>query len=268
MWMAALLVLATDAWASDDVVPPAPPGAVDSRYKVGAGDVVQLQIYGEAALSGKYPINDAGALDLPLVGAIEVLGLTAAEVAARVRERLMAGYVRDPKVTAWVDAFQSQPVQVLGAVGKPGTYYLRAETTVLELLGQAGGVGASGVEQIRVTRGAMGDAVTVLDYGDLIATGAGNVVLVGGDVVYVPESMVTVMGQVQTPGDVPLRDGLTVATAVAAAGGALETANLGRVFVLRGEERLRVSLRRVQKGKAADVELEPGDRVFVGLSVL
>ena len=75
------------------------------------------------------------------------------------------------------------------------------------------------------------------------------------------------MGQVNKPGQVPFRDDLTVSTCIAAAGGALETASLGRVVIMRGDERITVNVRRILSGKDEDVPVRSGDRVFVSESV-
>ena len=85
----------------------------------------------------------------------------------------------------------------------------------------------------------------------------------GIDIVFVPQSLVSVMGQVGKPGEVSFRDGLTVSQCVAAAGGALPTAALGNLYILRGDKRLRVNLRRILAGTADDLVLQAGDRLYV-----
>ncbi len=252
---------------------PAPPDipATPARapaYRVGPGDRLNIQVYGESGLSGVRPIDDAGVLEFPLVGAVPVEGLTAAEVAALLRTRLVDGYIRDPEVTVSVDAFGSQPIQVLGAVGKPGTYYVRGTATVLQMLSEAGGVSREGVNEVRLTRGAEGGEVTVLPYLPLVSQGSGNLTVRGGDVIFVPESLVTVMGQVADPGAVAWREDLTISRCLAAVGGATTAANLGRVYILRGDQRIRVNVRRILRGKADDIPLQAGDQVFVQQSAL
>ena len=258
------LFLAAPATAGED--PSATASSPGSQYRIGAGDTLQVQVYGEESLSGPFPVNDGGALDFPLLGPIEVAGLTALEAAELLRARLGDGFIVEPNVTAWLDSYQSQPVQVLGAVAKPGLYYLKGSTTVLEILSEAGGASIEGVNEVRITRGGEEGDVTVVPYDHLLGRGEGNLELKGGDIVFVPESLVTVMGQVNKPGDISLRDDLTVSDCIAAAGGAHETANLGRVWILRGDERIRVNVRKVLAGKAEDVRVQAGDRVFVGES--
>ncbi len=237
------------------------------EYRIGPGDVLKVQVWGEEDLSRSFPVNDQGQLDFPFLGPVAVGGQTASEASAALRDRLQQGYLLDPQVTIWVESFGSQPVQVLGAVARPGLVYVRGPTTLLELLGQVGGVSKEGVDEIRLTRGGEGGETQVLSYERLVADGTGGLLIAGGDVVFIPESQVHVLGQVVRPGPIAYREGLTVSRCISAVGGAAAVASLGRVWILRGDERIRVNLRRILRGKAEDVVVQGGDRIFVGESV-
>ena len=263
-WLLALLAVAL-LGVPARAAPPAPlPPQVDD-YGVGPGDVLRVEVYGEPDLSADYTVSDAGGIDFPLLGVVEVGGLTTREVAELLRARLGDGFIVSPVVTVRVAEFGSQPVQVLGAVQKPGTYTVPGTATVLDVLARAGGIRGEGVSEIRVTRG---DRVTTMSYADLVERGAGDLRLHGGDVVFVVENVVFVSGEVNRPGSVPWRDDLTVSQAIAEAGGARPTANLRRVTVLRDGEPRRVNVRRVLRGRAPDPPLVAGDQVFVPESVL
>ena len=197
---------------------------------------------------------------MPLLGPVSVLGLTAIEVSDLLRARLMPGYLVNPRVTASVSTYRSQSVQVLGGVAKPGLYYLTGPTTLQQLLGQAGGVSNGGVNEIRQTHAGQNDP-TVVPYDQLLA--GRDPPVVAGDIIFVPQSLVSVMGQVGHPGEIGFREGMTISQCIAAAGGALAGADLGSVYILRGEKRIRVQLRKILSGRAVDVVVQPGDRVFV-----
>lgn len=267
LFLCAAPAAAQSPWGdtADDLPPPT--AADQAKYRLGPGDALQIRVYGEPDLSGAFPISDIGEMDYPLLGTLTVTGMTANEVSAMLQRRLGQGFLVEPSVTAALASYQSQAVQVLGAVTAPGRYYLRGNTTVLQLLSEAGGVKLEGVDEVRITHGGEGGKVTVLSYERLLANGEGNISLTDGDVVFVPERLITVMGQVNSPGEVAFRKGMTVATGLAAAGGALATANLGRVYILRGEERIRVNMRKIINGRAADVPLEAGDRLLVKESI-
>ena len=112
-----------------------------------------------------------------------------------------------------------------------------------------------------------GRGSTVLSYEHLLLSGEGNLVLGGGDIVFVPELIISVIGQVEQPGHQALRRGMTVSTGLAAAGGPLPTADLSRVYVNRGEERIRVSVRKILKGRIEDTPLQADDKILVRESV-
>ena len=145
----------------------AQPAAPDRSYRVGPGDTLEIQVYGEPTLSGTFPVNDAGQLEFPLLGALQVEGLSGPEVAYLLRQRLSAGYINEPNVTAWPASYNSQQVQIAGAVAKPGVYSLKGTTTVLEALSMAGGVNNEGVNEVRITNSEQEGEVVVLSYEQL-----------------------------------------------------------------------------------------------------
>lgn len=258
--------------AATDAAPAATPCSetalsTPGSYRVGPGDQVQIQVYDEPDLSGAFPIDQGGSVLIPLVGTLKVGGLTADCIAERLTEALADGFIHDPDVTVSLDGYRSQPVSVLGAVKNPGLYYLEGATTVLQMLSKAGGVATDGVDAVRLTRAGAQDAVVLIPYEQLVSEGRDNLTLHAGDVLFVPDLSVSVQGSVRKPGDVPYREGLTVSRCIAAAGGATEVANIGKVYLLRGEQRIRVNVRRILAGKEADITLQPGDQVFVKESI-
>lgn len=244
------------------------PAQESAAYAIGAGDTVNVQVYGEPSLTGAFPVDAAGGLDFPLIGRVQVAGLTPPQVTELLTSMLVEGYLRNPSVTVSVSTFRSQPVQVLGAVKSPGLYYLKGPTTVMAILSEAGGVSQTGVGEVRITHKGEENKTIVLPYDQLLNHSEEQLTLRGGDIVFVPQSMVTVMGSVAKAGEVPYRDGLTVTQAIAATGGALPVAALGGVYILRGDERIKVNVRRVLAGKASDVELQAGDRLYVPESAI
>jgi len=267
--VSAAVFAVTPAHADDTPTGPCSEAALSApgTYRVGSGDVVQIQVYGEADLSGSFPVDTTGGVLIPLVGTIPVQGLSADCIGERISAALADGYLRDPDVTVSLDGFRSQPVSVLGAVKKPGLYYLEGPTTVLQMLSKAGGVTAEGVDAVRLTRASTENEVIEIPYEALVAEGRDNLPLSAGDVLFIPDLTVTVQGSVQDPGDVPFKEGMTVSRSIAAAGGATDVANLGRVFLIRENTRVRVNVRRVLAGRDPDVTLQPGDQVFVKESV-
>jgi polysaccharide export outer membrane protein len=236
--------------------------AMERSYRVDAGDVLRVDIYGESDLSGLFSVGPDGAA-LPLIGNVPLRGQTVDEAARAIRERLAGAFLRDPQVSVRVETYASKPVQVLGAVEKPGTYFLNGPTTLLEILARAGDIDSEHgvVKQVQWRRG---EQTEQIDLQRLLAAGTGDRLLESGDVVYVPEGWVVyVSGQVEKPGEVPFIDGLTVARALATAGGAKKTARLKEAYILREGERIAVPLRAILRGRSPDVTLKPGDQLFL-----
>jgi polysaccharide export outer membrane protein len=79
---------------------------------------------------------------------------------------------------------------------------------------------------------------------------------------------VTLLGQVQKPGSFPLTSGLTLIQAVSMAGGLTAIANQGKVNLTRlskdGSTRtVVIDVEAITEGRAADITLQPGDRIYV-----
>ena len=241
-------------------------------YQVGVGDTIAVRVFGQADFKDGYMIDDDGRVDLPWVGPIDVAGMSVGQITRLISRALADGYLRDPQVTVQVDKFQSQPVQVLGAVKKADTYYLQGPTRILDLLAMVGGVeSAKSSSEIHITRTVSTDSVTkVVDMEALMNTGRGNLRLQAGDVVNVLEGKVFyVGGEVGKPGEIPWRGGLTVTRALALAGGSKNTANLRRATLTRSNgTKIKINIRRIMKGKDEDVVLQAGDQLFVGESAI
>ncbi len=257
------------------------PEAFDPRageYLIGAGDVLDVDVFGLDELDRKVRVQRDGQISLPLLGVFSVAGLNLEDaellIAGMLRDRRL---VRDPQVSIFVEELISRAVTVQGAVVDPGVYQLIGSRSLLEILGEAGGVREDSGTEVLVLRTEAG-AERKLDL-DLEALIAGedlslNVRLRPGDVVMVPFSRqltVYVTGAVENPGPVDFRsgEGITVLQAITAAGGPTQRANLRNVHVLRkqaegGQERIKVNVKKIQGGKQEDVTLERNDTVVVG----
>lgn len=108
-----------------------------NAYRLGAGDVVEVSVYGHADLSGRFAVSPDGTVSYPLLGNVEAGGFTPAEFGERLDADL-AEYVPDPSVS--VSVFQYAPVFVVGDVQTPGRYEYRPGMTALELVALGGGM--------------------------------------------------------------------------------------------------------------------------------
>jgi polysaccharide export outer membrane protein len=240
------------------------------EYRVGPKDVLGIQVFGEPNLSGNFPIRENGEIDFPLLGAIHVNGIVLAEVGERLRLELRDGFLVDPRVSVVVEKYVSRPVQILGAIKKPGIYYLEGSTSVIEMISQAGGIDKQlGATEVRILHEGQEDQAMILDMESLLERGQGNVQLRTGDTIYVPKGpMVYVDGDVEKPGPVAFRRNMTASQALAEVGGALQTANLRDAYILRDGQRISLNLKKIQKGRQPDIILKPGDQIFLQTSML
>ena len=177
-----------------------------SGYILGPGDVVRITVFQNPDMTTEARISDEGKITFPLIGQVEIGGVTPAAAEARIAGRLNAGgFVLNPQVNMVVAQFRSRMVSVLGQVGKPGRYPIEERSaTVADMLATAGGVLPTGGDEIVVVR-KKGDSeerlVVDLDAG-LLSGGPGpKVELENDDTLYVPRApMFYIYGEVQKPG--------------------------------------------------------------------
>ena len=108
-------------------------------YRIGAEDLIEIQVFGVDQLTRTVRVNSRGLISLPLVGNLEVGGLTAQQAEALVVMRLAETFLQNPQVSLFIKEYTSQRVTIEGAVNKPGVYPLRGPTTLLQSLAVAGG---------------------------------------------------------------------------------------------------------------------------------
>ncbi|QKG72454.1 polysaccharide biosynthesis/export family protein [Erythrobacter mangrovi] len=108
------------------------------RYLLQPGDVVSVQVYGEQELSvAEVSLDNAGMLNLPLIGGVRASGLTADELSESIEAVYAAEYVRDPRVAVLVKKTQLRTIAVEGEVALPGVYPYAEGQTLLTALALA-----------------------------------------------------------------------------------------------------------------------------------
>jgi polysaccharide export outer membrane protein len=110
----------------------------DQDYVIGPQDLLAIDVWHEPELSQSVPVRPDGKISLPLVGDMEVSGLTPRLLQARLAKELDA-YIHKPQVTVIVREVNSRKFYIIGQIERPGTYPLSAHMTVLDALATAGG---------------------------------------------------------------------------------------------------------------------------------
>jgi polysaccharide biosynthesis/export protein len=268
----ALVPAALTGQETEQIRPP------DREYRIGPRDLLEIKVFEAPELSQTVRVSQDGTITLPLIGRIEVGGLTSDEVERKLASRLEKEFVRNPQVSVFIREYQSQRVAVIGAVEKPGTYELVGRQTLLHMISLAGGLKENAANPIYVIRnGPNGTGSSIpIDMDELLLNGNQdlNIPIQADDVINVPVDQllnVFVFGEVRTPGAVPFKvsKGISLVQAIAQAGGQTENASLGRVVVKRKDPRTgketkwTINVKDIINNKRADMKLREGDIVFV-----
>ncbi|GGD50757.1 polysaccharide export protein [Erythrobacter arachoides] len=167
------------------------PTTVDRPYRIGASDVLQINVFDEPALSlDEITVDSSGTIPFPLVGDVQVAGRTGREVATEIQDRLGAEYLRNPQVSVFVTNSARLRLTVEGDVETPGVFEIKGDTSLLQAIALAGGpTQTANLEEIIVFRH-VDQAVYAAQF-DLRDVRMGiepNVPLEAGDIVVVSAS--------------------------------------------------------------------------------
>lgn len=247
-----LLACGAVTWAQ-----PGTPSGDTVLVDLGPGDSINVSVYGQPDMSGSLDIGQDGTVSVPLVGSIVVKGLSPADAARRIEDALRSGQIlKDPHVAVTVTEARSQRVSILGDVGKPGRYSIETDTTLLDLIAQAGGITSSGGDVVYVIR-TQPDGSTTRREIRLTGISDSRVVLAGekpqpGDSFFVPKAeQFYIYGQVTAPNAYRLESGMTVVQAIARAGGVTAT----------GSERRTEIKRKQPDGSLKTFKAKPSDQI-------
>ncbi|MBP6822031.1 MAG: polysaccharide biosynthesis/export family protein [Acidobacteria bacterium] len=262
--------------------------AVDDRYRIGPGDLLEIRVFNRPQLSLESARVDArGMIRMPLIeedlqAACRTESDLSKEIAAGYRK-----YQRNPQVFVFIKEYNSQPVAVIGAVDKPGRFQLQRRVRLLEMISLVGGPTEKAGTRVQVAH--MGNGLICDSSGKLTTNQEGlgdfevyglaetlqggyksNPYLQPGDVITVPEAdQAFVVGNVLKPSPVMLKMPTTISQAIAMAGGVLPDSNLNRIRIIRQEPGARrkselfVSLTAINQKQTEDPLLQSGDIVDV-----
>jgi polysaccharide export outer membrane protein len=243
---------------------------VDSTYILRPNDTIRLSVYEEPDLSVQVRILKTGQASFPLIGSVEIGGLTVADSVQRIRDLYAKDYLVDPKLTITVDEYATEFISVIGAVKNPGQVPMpvSGNLDLASALASAGGLAedadTNNVQLVRVSG-------TSSSYSMASIQGeAGRVRLGPGDRIIVNQSAfvgrkLTVLGQVGKPGPIPfpLSGKLDLVNAVALAGGITELANPKKVTINRKGQVTVVNFKEISERGDRPYWLQPDDVVTI-----
>ncbi|MBU7584894.1 MAG: SLBB domain-containing protein [Nostoc sp. TH1S01] len=182
-------------------VSPATAQQLDTNYTLGGGDLIRVNVFEVPEYTGEYQVPPGGAINLPLIGSVPVLGLTTEQAADEIARRY-SRYLKRPLIS--VNLLSPRPINIFvaGEVTRPGAYTLSLSSgagnnpgvqypTVLAALTTAQGVTlAADVTQVQVRRkiGRSGEQLVTLNLKDAVQTGqiGQDITLRDGDTIFVP----------------------------------------------------------------------------------
>lgn len=206
-------LLAMNAFAEDNL-----------DYPLGPGDILRIQVFQNPDLMTETRVSETGSITYPLIGALEVGGLSIAaaekKIAAALRD---GGFVQQPQVNISLLQMRGNQVSVFGQVNRSGRFPLETLSRVSDMLAAAGGTTPGGDDFAIVTGLRNGKPfrkvidIPALYLGEKLDE---DIFLAGGDTIYVHRAPVFyIYGEAQRPGAYRIERGMTIMQALAQGGG-------------------------------------------------
>ncbi len=163
--------------------------SVESTYRIGPQDVLQISVWKDEILSREVVVRPDGFISFPLIGEVLAENRPVGELAKEMDKRLTQ-FVADPRISIVVAQVNSFKIYVIGKVNRPGEFQLGQYTDVMQALSLAGGLTPFAREgSIKVLRRVNGVQTTsAFDYSDVLKGDSleQNIILQRGDIVMVP----------------------------------------------------------------------------------
>jgi polysaccharide biosynthesis/export protein len=239
---------------------------------IGAGDLLEISLYGVPDFKTEVRVNFGGEISLPMLGTVAVGGLSVEQAETLIEHKLRQERLfNDPHATVFEKEYATQGISVLGEVQKPGIYPLLGSRRLYDVISAAGGTTPKAGRYVLITRrNDPQHSVRVP-----LSTGAAesmenNVSVEPGDTIVVSKAgVVYVVGDVHQPGGFVMENGndITVLKAIALAQGSNPNAALNAARLIRktpeGPKDFPLPLKNILAAKSPDLQLQPNDVVFV-----
>jgi polysaccharide biosynthesis/export protein len=254
-------------------------------FTLGPGDRIEVALMNEVTSRAPCTVGPDGKIYFDLLPGLDVWGLTLPQTKALLERELSQYYRQQPHVSLTLRGVESRRIWVMGRVQEPGVYAITNAPTLLEAIARAGGSLSFAAQRDLSINNAIDDQADLcrafivrhgqrlpVDFERLIYQGdlSQNIYLEPDDFIYFPPQTareVYVIGAVGLPRAVPYQAGMTMASAIANAGGTIPEAYLQSVAVVRGslsQPRIAiVNYKAVVTGALRDPVLQPRDIVYV-----
>lgn len=233
-------------------------------YQLAAGDSIRVLVFQNADLTLETRVSENGSITFPLIGKVQIGGLSIAEAEQKIAAALQdGGFVKGPQVNIVVLQIVGNQIAVLGQVAKPGSYpLLTFNMRVSQMLAAAGGIASTGGSLVVLSGTRNGQSFRKqIDLDMVYQDGKTeeDVILQAGDSLFVPKApMFYIYGEAQRAGAYPLERHMTVRQALAIGGG-LTTRGTERGLTIKRQVGQNVSIIKPD----LDDLLQAGDVLFV-----
>jgi len=247
---------------------------ISKDYKIGAGDLIEISVFGADELHTVVRVSSSGVITLPLIGAIKVDGLTSYELEKKLAAILGKKYIYNPQVTVFIKEYKSIKITVLGAVTNPKVYEVPRNIHLMEVISMAGGLTEEAGDKIYINRQIKGKGNLItkkitINMEELFSKGNPNtnIMLKSGDIVHVAKGgKFYVIGEVKKPGAYSIKGKMTVTQALAEAGGLTNIASFkGKIFRVKNgsNEKIPIDIDSIMKGKQEDIKIMDNDVIVI-----
>jgi polysaccharide export outer membrane protein len=262
----------------------AQPAPDSQRYRIGAGDVLDIRILNRPQLSREaVRVEGDGTIRMPLIeGEILAACKSEGELANEISKRYLK-YYRNAQVDVFIKEYHAREAALIGAVTEQGRYQMQRHIRLLDLLSFAKGPSEKAGQTINIVRGPRteicsnngepesteGSFISLRLNDTLRGDEKANPFILAGDIITIPEAeQVYVVGNVYTPKSLSLKEPISVSRAIAMAGGPLRDSKTDRIHIVRqlpnGEKsEMYVNLNAISRKRAEDVMLQANDIVEV-----
>ena len=235
------------------------------EYVVGAGDVLNINVYENDDLSTTVRVSENDTVRIPLLGEVSVKQLTVSQVSQKLEKLFSDGYLVSPQVDVFMQEYRSKRAIILGQIRNPGIYELRGKTTFLEFISKAGGLLADAGNLAIIKRNLSEKDLKkkiVIDLDTLIKKGdtSLDITIQDGDSVYISKAKIYyVSGEIKKPDSYKIESDLTVIKAITRAGGFTKIAAKNKVRIIRVVQ----GKKRVLKNVNMDEPVLPDDVIVI-----
>jgi polysaccharide biosynthesis/export protein len=242
-------------------------GAPQRKFVLGPEDIIEISVWGNKEFAGDLPVRPDGKVSIPLIGDVNVEGLTPTKVKNLITQKLRK-FIKDASVTVFVKEINSINISIAGEVNVPGTYKVNRPITLLHLFSLSQGFTEKADLKnsflLRKGKKMNIDLYALVRKGDI----SQNVSLLPNDLIFIKDNFqnqIKVAGEVIEPQVITFQDEMTALDAILVSKGLTEKADLKNSFLLRKGKKMDIDLYAlVKKGVISqNVSLLPNDLIFI-----